>query len=368
MVSRLLVLLVLVCIGSQACAGVVYVKWDSPNNGPGGSWDYAYHSITAAVSAAAVGDDIHVAGDSKHPYAETVTAKTGTSLFGGYAGVADQRDSRSYETIIVGKSTSQSTITFGSAANNTVVDSFTIKPPRSGGTCITCASGSPTISGNRLDGDFGYAVSCGGSSTALILRNTIFGGTSASISCYQASPIIRNNVITGNSGYAIMCGSYSAPSEISNTIVANTYGVYVSYATATIVNNIIAYNGTGLYSGGTHGGSLVVYSNCVYGNGTGYQYVSPGTGDINVDPKLERWGFGRIHLEPGSPCIDSGDDSVFVSGDKDIDGQDRHVAGNSDGAAVIDIGADESDGTTWTFDPVAIRVSPTGSDTNDGSA
>ena len=36
--------------------------------------------------------------------------------------------------------------------------------------------------------------------------------------------------------------------------------------------------------------------------------------------------------------------------------------------AHVDIGADESDGTTWTFTPTVIRVRPTGNDSNDGSS
>jgi len=44
--------LLVLAVGNAFCAGVIYVKWDSPTNGPGTNWNNAYHSIQAGINAA----------------------------------------------------------------------------------------------------------------------------------------------------------------------------------------------------------------------------------------------------------------------------------------------------------------------------
>jgi D-lyxose ketol-isomerase len=73
--------------------------------------------------------------------------------------------------------------------------------------------------------------------------------------------------------------------------------------------------------------------------------------------------YGNYHLQPASPCRNTGDDSYVQSGWLDIDGQAR-VQGTH-----VDMGSDESDGTTYATGPnVIVRVSPTGNDNNNGSS
>lgn len=47
-----------------------------------------------------------------------------------------------------------------------------------------------------------------------------------------------------------------------------------------------------------------------------------------------------VHIQAGSPCLDTGDNSVVMAGDMDIDAQQRKQPIN-DPNAVVDIGADE---------------------------
>ena len=108
--------------------------------------------------------------------------------------------------------------------------------------------------------------------------------------------------------------------------------------------------------------------NCVYGNAA-YNYSGladpTGTdGNISVDPGLASAALGNIHIQPGSPCVDAGDDTAVQAG------LDRH--GRPD---------PRSRGATWTSGPTsptappgpAARVrhrarQPDGNDANDGSS
>lgn len=243
------------------------------------------------------------------------------------------------------------------------------------GSGIYCEHGSTTvISGNTIRDNETHSTGYGGgiyckSSPVTIRDNTICGnngGYGAGVYCLSSSPEISNNIISANSctyGGGVYC-SDSSPAIWNNTITANSglKGAGISCQGASspaITNNIIAFNSSGVYASG---GAPVLKSNCVW-NPRLYDYsgVSPGTGDIQADPKLVAVGYGQVHVQPDSPCRDAGDDSV-VSGEwLDMDGQAR-IQGSH-----VDIGADEIDGTAWTFAQRIVRVSPSGDDLNDGS-
>ena len=183
----------------------------------------------------------------------------------------------------------------------------------------------------------------------MIVSNTITGngaGSGGGVYCANCSPTITDNTITGNIG-------------------STGGGIYCFASSATIANSIVALNSSGVYSTGS--GTLSLRYNCVYENGTSnYSGVSDPTGsngNISTDPKLANAIYGNNHIQPDSPCLNAGDDSVLQSGWVDMDGQPRKQG------AHVDIGADESDGTVWTEGPTTIvRVSPGGNDANDGSS
>jgi len=128
----------------------------------------------------------------------------------------------------------------------------------------------------------------------------------------------------------------------------------------TISNNIIAFNSSGIYKSS---GTLTLRANCVFNPaGANYTNVSPGIGDILLDPQLVAVAFGKVHLTASSPCIDAGEDSVVQAGWVDMDVELR-IQG-----AHVDMGADEYNGAPpIAFSPTIVRVSPSGDDANDGS-
>ena len=144
---------------------------------------------------------------------------------------------------------------------------------------------------------------------------------------------------------------------------SSSYGNYAPK----IQNNLVAFNTWGLEQLGDEY-APTIKNNCVYGNAlqgkkTDYQGIADQTGlngNISADPKLENYHFGQVHLQPDSPCIDAGSNDIVEAGWRDIDGQDR-IQGSA-----VDIGADESNGTSWNFSVPIIHVRPDGSDAANG--
>lgn len=311
-VCLLLVGLVLAaCCVSASCA-VVYVKWDSPNDGPGNDWSHAYHTVSAGLIAAAPGDEVWVAAGT---YEDSVMLSAGVSLYGGFGGAETLREQRNWtanDTIL--RSGHPDIVTSPPAATSTTkIDGFTITNGSSG---INCTSSAPTITNNTIRGN-GYS----------------------GILCSSSSPTIANNLITGNDGPGIRCFS-SSPTITNNTIMGNNGdGIWCQSSSPAITNNIVAFNFSGIYKSS---GSPTLLNNDVYGN-TSYNYagLSAGAGSISSDPLLASTGCGNLHIQPGSPCKNAGWNGAAGLQVTDMDAQPRVQDGT------VDIGADESDGTVW---------------------
>ncbi|MCL6630422.1 MAG: right-handed parallel beta-helix repeat-containing protein, partial [Armatimonadetes bacterium] len=231
-------------------------------------------------------------------------------------------------------------------SNNTIAKNSALQ--YGGG--IYCSSSSPTISNNTITENgairYGGGIYCSSSSSPTISNNTITANSATNgggiCSFRSSSPAISNNTIAANSvsryGGGIYCYYYSSPAISNNTITANSAssnggGIYCEYESSpSISNNIIAFNSSGIYR---YGGSPALRNNCVY-NPDGYDYsgISPGTGDIQVDPLFVDCPGGNYHLRYGSPCRNVGWDDVVQPGWLDIDGQPRRNG-------VVDIGSDE---------------------------
>jgi hypothetical protein len=249
-----------------------------------------------------------------------------------------------------------------------------------GGISRYFSTSSPTITGNTIvsnSAGSGGGICCESSGTMTIANNTItgniaVGGGGGGIYADNSSPAIINNTIMGNSAYGSGGGigtRYSSAIVAGNTVMGNGApaggGIGCDGGSPTISNTIVAFNSAGVYMSGSATASLL--HNCVYGN-TPYNYSGltdpTGTdGNISVDPELVDTVYGNLHIQPDSPCVDAGDDSVAGAGWTDMDGQPRKQG------AHVDIGADESDGTAWSGGPyIVVRVSPNGDDAQDGSS
>jgi len=345
-------------------ASVIRVKSDSPTDGPGSTWSNAYHTVTAAISASSPGDGIWVA---RGTYIERVTLKSGTALYGGFAGTETQLSERpsfpranpdQYQTTMDGSLAGNVVTVPTSAAAGTLVDGFNIINGIKG--IYLNASSISTITNNTVSGSSTDGIYCKNSSASTnICSNTIVKNSNSGIWCDMSAPNIANNIISGN-GFIGICCMYYPVIMTNNTITGNgKYGITCNNCSPSIKNNIVAFNGNGVYNNASSN-STVLNNNCIFNpGGLDYENLAPGSGDISEDPGLVSSRYGKLHIQPISPCVNTGLDSA-VKIAKDIDNQTR-VQG-----AHVDIGADESDGTVWTVPSVVIYVSPTGQDANDG--
>ncbi len=186
--------------------------------------------------------------------------------------------------------------------------------------------------------------------------------------------LIINNVVGANGAWkgGGICAVDSVEwgvTIINNTIVANSgSGIFWSNTSPLIFNNLVAYNTWGMEQFDNFFTNPIIGNNCVYGNtvkgaASNYKDLDDLTGidgNISGDPKLAGYPYGEFHIQPGSSCIDAGDPDAVGIGWTDIDNQNRIMG------TTVDIGADESDGTSWSVQEKIVYVKPDGNDFNDG--
>jgi len=157
-----------------------------------------------------------------------------------------------------------------------------------------------TFSGNSADyggGIYNYAGS------APVLTNCTFAGNSAGTSgggIYNrdhCNPVLTNTILWGDSPDAIASEQDSTP--------------FISYSDI-------------------EGGCETMPEN------------ECGTGNINQDPLFLDPDNDDVHLGPGSPCIDAGDNTPTSLPLQDFEGDPRIRDGDGDGEPVVDMGVDEA--------------------------
>lgn len=362
-----------------------YVKYHAGGTHDGLSWATAFDKIQEAVDVAESGNEIWVAGGT---YVENVVLDSGLLLYGGFAGTETSLSQRNYNTnisLIDGDCGGSVIEVVRNAVTTTRIDGFTITNGRAvTGGGIYCNQGaSPVIVNNIIKGNLaefdGGGIHCNLNSTAIIANNKIINNAATAygggIRSTTGTVKMTNNLIVGNTGRyggGISCGDTSTTQTatheyiVNNTIVANTSawggGIYCcAPSSASISNNIIAFNSKGIYVA-SGAGTPVLRANCVYGNAGGnYSGISQGGTDIVSDPQLASATYGNVHIQSGSPCRNTGNNSEVIAGYADIDGQTRIQN------TTVDMGADESDGTAYTITPTIVRVATSGSDANSGS-
>jgi hypothetical protein len=154
---------------------------------------------------------------------------------------------------------------------------------------------------------------------------------------WDSSPIITNCTISGNSAYTGggMCNLDGSPTIANCTITGNSAGAgggIACYSSSPTVTNCILWDNLPQQITGI---SSVAYSDVEGG--------WEGQGNIDADPCFVDAANGDYHLLPHSSCINVGDPAGDHSGQTDIDGEPRVMAGR------VDIGVDE-----FTFDPATL--------------
>jgi len=230
------------------------------------------------------------------------------------------------------------------------------------GAGIHVGSSSPSILDNifqynvQFGGGFGAAI--GGNGASPIIEGNIFRNNSAddqflsgAVSFVnESSPWIANNIFVSNScraiSFTLPAGSY--PVVINNTLVGNQVGVRVNAGGVSawphqFFNNVLAGNGVGLDVDGAPGNYPSWANNLVFGY-TNYQGISDQTGingNISVDPLFVCMSGDDFRLQAVSPCVDAGSNVVLQLPSDDIGGNQRVIAGHSEGPAIVDMGAYE---------------------------
>jgi parallel beta-helix repeat protein len=411
-------------------AGTIFISTSGNDANDGQSWVTAKKTVQAGLNAAVAGDQVWVAAGTyvERITLKNQVAVYG-GFAGGETDLA-QRDWAANATTLDGNNVGPVVTAPAGTTVTTRIDGFTIRNGAgayTNGNGVSCTSSSVTISHNTITGNrtsgYGGAIYSDFASAPTIANNTIsgntadFGGgiysvnatitgntitgnmatssaTSGAGGVFISSGTLANNVISGNSATADGGGVNTATAAVvNNTILSNSAarngggvycqnsalligntiagnsasgggGIYCNASAPTIANTIVAFNSSGICKSGSY--SPILRYNCVYGN-PGYNYSGladpTGTnGNISADPLLPDVPGGNAHIQPGSPCVDAGDNGVVQAGWTDMDGQARILG------ARVDMGADESDGTTWPQGPTVIRVSTTGNDANDGAS
>jgi hypothetical protein len=295
-------------VWSAGVSVIVRVRPDGDDANDGSSWVQAKRTVQAGVDAAAsLCGEVWVRAGTYH---ERITLPPFAHLYGGFAGTESTRTSRNWAanvTILDGQRAG-TVVTIRAGQQESTIDGFTVRngmaTPAGGG--IACSSSRTTVANNTIIGNtavYGGGIVCDESSLTMV-NNAISGNTASGsgggVWCFGEHPKIAGNTITGN----------SAPEG---------GGIYTYVSSPTIANTIIAFNVSGIYC---FSGTPVLRYNCVFSN-AGYNYsgITDPTGrngNISVDPRLV--GAGNFRLQPGSPCIDAGDNANVPADTPDLDG------------------------------------------------
>lgn len=225
--------------------------------------------------------------------------------------------------------------------------------------CVSFASGETqdsVIAGIRITRGL-YGISCSNASSPILRNCIVEANTSHEIYVESGSPLIVNNIIGADTASTAGAGIYSTSSEpltIKNNFIYKNKnnGIVVESAnTAGLIrNNTIVYNtGNGVAVDSYAVDPQVI--NCIFwenslldtdGCTATYSCVQDAscvgnpavTHNLSASPGFFDTNASDYRINRNSPCIDAGDPNGDVSGEYDIEGQNR-------AARTVDMGADE---------------------------
>ncbi|UCG93061.1 MAG: VCBS repeat-containing protein [candidate division WOR-3 bacterium] len=236
-----------------------------------------YPTIQQGIDAASAGDIVLVAQGT---YPEEITLKADVVVKGAGEGLS----------IIDGGNDPGDVVT---AVGNDITNTTKLQ-----GFTITGASNSGSMPG-------GGGIFCNSGAAPEICNNRVEGNDQGIAMWNQSAAFLHNNVVVDNTYTVISVSSDS--NIVNNTIANNNIGIYDSGGyLPTVMNNIVTGNTT--YGIGCVNSSVPTnFSyNDVWNNGQNYYNCSAGPNSFSLDPLYVDEPNGDYHLQPGSPCIDSG--------------------------------------------------------------
>ncbi|MHC4154082.1 MAG: right-handed parallel beta-helix repeat-containing protein [Planctomycetota bacterium] len=310
----------------------------------GHSWGTALKALKEAVDHAIAGDEIRLA-QGTYVVSSTIELDEEIDVYGGYDASTDERNWQLYVTTVDG---GDEVRCFDVSADCSV-DGLTVTGGHSyQGGGMYLAGCSPRIVNCAFAGN--TAANSGGGmyaadSLSLTVQNCAFAGNTAGLKGgamlnRDCTAAVTNCVFGENSAGAAGGGMYIMALEgqssaaitnctFSGNATNNVGGaVWKNGRSSVDLTNCILWGNTATVGGPQIYGDCVVSYSDVEGDWEG-------DGNIDADPCFVNAVGGDYHLLVDSPCINSGHPDTIYTGEKDIDGEPRVMAGT------VDMGADE---------------------------
>ena len=226
----------------------------------------------------------------------------------------------------------------------------------SGGGITLFASGATVVENNQIVGNRAYNNGAGmwivNDSPATIAQNLIFDN--AGIGVYWLVPLnsvgpqFVNNTVARNNGPALFADGFDHDAQVVNNVLSTVADHAVVCGT---------FNDTNppMFSHNIADTSLMpsyTWSGC---DPTGTN------GNLTADPQFvdpDNHNPGDFHLKAGSPAIDAGDNAAPSLSSFDLDAYPRISDGDSNGSAIVDMGAYELPPVGFTATAVTSTVNP----------